>query len=168
MKKMFYTKEELSKISKDELTQLTTFGPNNEFFYSELVSIENVSKGTEEFKFVFRDGEVIFTQEVKTFNDVKTGKMRYDLITKSAENAEQEIKIKDEFYHEIAGHVSTVVQNMEKDNDTSLKNVVASHESSLKDLKDEMKSAMKKVKGDSETSLDIVDRAAKKINDLDD
>ena len=63
--KNFYSTIELNKLSPKELLDLTSFGEDNNYFYSELVKTEWSSK--DEYIFRFKDQSVVYTQDVETY-----------------------------------------------------------------------------------------------------
>jgi len=86
--KMFYTQNELGKLSKGDLLELTTFGGGNDtYFYSELSKTQEQDG---EYSFHFNDGTVIYTQQKETYESVKLGKARFDLIMKSQESKKEQ------------------------------------------------------------------------------
>lgn len=162
--KMFYTLDDLRNISQEELIELTTFGPKNEYFYSELISIEDQG---DEFVILFRNGEKIYTQSTETVESTRIGKMRFDLIMKSAENAQHELDIQENFYTSIQSEISTSISKMESDMLLKLNEVTDHFKKSVDATNDEHKQTIKKIKGDSESALDLVESAAKKITAVD-
>jgi hypothetical protein len=163
--KMFYTKEELSNITADELKDIISFGPNNEYFYSELTKIEKPYPT--EYCFVLRSGEEIFTQDEDTYQKVSKGKMRYDLIMKAAENAQEEIKIKEGFYKEIQDFITVTTNKMETENTLWHNKILDAQNDTIKHLKEELENSVKKIKGDSTSALKIVENTAKDLQRID-
>lgn len=140
--KMYYTVDELRNISKDELIELTTFGPNNEYFYSELTSL---LKEENEYSFIFKNGETIFTQSEDTYNNAKIGKMRYNLITQSSENVQKETKIREQFLKDTQDFVVSQINifNTEMTKQSSV--IVDNNKSYLDNLKKETFNTIKNI-----------------------
>ena len=176
MEKMFYSQEDLENISKDELLSLTTFGPNNEYFYSDLQSVDNVNG---EFIFRFKsDTEEIYTQDAETFENVKAGKMRFDIIMKSLENSNDEFKIKDEFYTDVKANVAEELISVKENllfNSENIKSNAINNITSIRDevagaiqaMQKDNAEAIKKIKGDSTTAIESVAKAVEKVNNID-
>lgn len=104
---MFYTAQELKKLSSKELLELTTFGNDeNVYYFSDL---DKVVKEGNEYSFHFKDGSTAYTQKESTFEKVKVGKARYDMITKSIEQNEEQDQREKQFYANIEKMVSAQI-----------------------------------------------------------
>jgi DNA repair exonuclease SbcCD nuclease subunit len=101
--KNFYTAKELQKISDEDLLKLTSFdGAGETYFYSDIQIIQEFS-GQEDGEFCFKlgNGEEIFTKNAELINDIKVGKARYDLLSKSLETINEEKEANANFREEI-------------------------------------------------------------------
>lgn len=108
--KMFYTKNELKDMGKDELLKLTTFGGgDNAYYYADL---EKLQANGSEYSFHFKDKTVIYTQQKETYDEVKLGKARYQLLTKTLEDNQEQDKREQVFFEEIRTMVASQVQNL--------------------------------------------------------
>lgn len=108
--KMYYTQAELAKLSPEKILELTTFGGGESvYYYSDLDKLQ--SHGTE-FSFHFKDKSVIYTQQEDTYNEVKVGKARFDLLGKSIEGNKEQDEREKAFYAELMEMVGTQIQNL--------------------------------------------------------
>ena len=108
--KMFYTKEELKKLSEKEMADLMGFeGGDNYYFYSDLLRLGNEDG---EYSFYFNDGITVYTQNKHTYESVKNGKIRYSLLMSSLEEIKKEERERDEFYKEVTSMVRNELKNV--------------------------------------------------------
>lgn len=106
--KNFYTADEINKLDKKELSELLSFGSeSNSYFYSDLKQIK-FSNG--EYSFHLNNNDIIYTQDEETYESVKAGKIRYDLLAKTLEQNKADLAMKEDFYNSISSFVSTQVQ----------------------------------------------------------
>jgi len=133
--KNIYTPEEINKLSTKELSELFSFvSESNSYFYSDLKQIK-YSEG--EYSFHLVNNDVIYTQDKDTYESVKAGKIRFDLISKSLEQNSAELKMREDFFNQISTVVSDQVNylnSMSLDNTKRTNEVISNANTNISDL----------------------------------
>jgi hypothetical protein len=107
--KMFYTQNELSKLTDSEILGLTSFeGGGETYFYSELKKLQKEEDGS--FSFSFSDNSVIYTKNIDVYNRVKLGKARYDMLMKSMESKKEQDEREELFLERATEMITKMVE----------------------------------------------------------
>ena len=137
--KMYYSKSDLKNITQEELLKLTTFGGDNSYYYADL---ERVQSAGDEYSFHFKDNSVIYTQQKETFDEVKIGKARYNMLSKSLEENQDQERREQEFYVEMRSMLSKQMESIAYTNNINVTNT----DSLVKSVEKETKSLIKHIK----------------------
>ena len=170
--KMFYTQNELKNITKEELLELTTFGGSTDTFY--YVDVENVSIVDNEMCISFKNGEKVFTDSQETFDDVKLGKARYELLAKSLEANKEQDNRENVFYAKTQTHFESLIIDLNQRHDIQVKKLMEqnasqaeSQRNTTKNLELTIESSIKKMEQMVETSAKNWDKKVKELDYFD-
>jgi len=172
--KNFYTQGELKKLSNEELMELTTFGGDeNMFYYSDLDKVQastDSSDGTPEYSFHFTDEKVIYTKDVETFNEVKLGKARYDMLSKSLEAHKSDEEMMQNFFERVTGMVQDKVQEMTEVNqgvqsniDKNVKNMCSNATNEIQTLAQVAVETVKGLDANNQAVIDLMNKQIEKV-----
>lgn len=173
MLKNFYSVKELSKLSSEEILELSSFdGQGTTYYYSEIEKITNESD--EEYSIKFRDGEEIFTKNAELIEEIRIGKARFDLITKSLEHVQKEEDEHTEFYEKVKSdileemqNVHTQVQTNRTNFDTAIKQNRDVLDNAISGIQNDIEKSIKVMESKISKSSEALDKKVKKLNDVD-
>lgn len=160
--KNYYTKEEIDNLTNDELVKLMTFGPNNEFFYSE---ISTMIVDDMLYIITLKDGSEIEAsidepQSAEKFNNIKLGKVRYDLISKTLNEVTEEKEMREELFKDIKEELNDMVNKVKEENKESIENIAMSSKIMLNNLKTMTDNL-------TDSATDMSDQAIDKLKSID-
>lgn len=160
--KMFYTAKELSEVSEEELSELVSFeGAGTTYYYSNLDKV--FTEDDEEFCIRFKDSTEIFTKDLEVFNRVRMGKSRFDLLTKSLEQNNQDKEAHGDFYKKVSEDIKTEMANVHSQIDTNRKNF----DNIVKYNKEKLNESMKEMEARVDITTQKMESAIKRLNDID-
>lgn len=145
--KLYYSKSDLKKITEKELLELTTFGEDNAYFYSDL---DKIQKEDGEFSFLFKDKTVIYTQSEETYKEIILGKSRFEMLSISLKENEDAENKANEFREEMR----TVVTNQMTEVHKTLKVLNTNIVISTQDLESRVQKSVK----DNDSKMDSLVR----------
>jgi len=110
--KIHYTKAEIDKLTPEEIMELTTFGTDGRFFYSEVFTTKIDEDG---FTVNFKNGHVAHAKTREAFDDIRMGKIRYDLCFRGVDEANDLKRIKSEVLKDVTKNFGLQVEKLQSD-----------------------------------------------------
>lgn len=128
--KMFFTRDEIQQLNEDEFVKLTTFGNDDKYYYSEVVSMN-----TSELSLTLRNGETLYTSSPEVFNTLSLGKSRFDMLTMTLSDVERDKNMKESFYREVTNNINSIIQNAVIDVKHAMTDITSTSLVTFSDLK---------------------------------
>jgi len=156
--KNFYTATELSKLSPEELMEISSFkGGDETFFYRDITSIREEDG---EFCIVI-NGEEIFAKDAELIERIKVGKARYDLLEQSIKKSNEEAEANESFRNEIRSMISTEMENIHSQVQTNRTNFdlgISANEKILNDKLSKMEEMIEKAARSWDNKMDTLNK----------
>ena len=160
--KNFYTQTELAKLSPEELLELSSFeGAGNTYYYDNVDKV--FTEDDEEFCIRFKDNDEIYTKDKAIFDKVKHGKARFDLISKSLQQAQDKENDHTAFYEQVKSDIQAEMKNVHEQVKINRNNF----DTAIKQNRDVLDTAISRMESKVNAASDKLEERVSELNSVD-